>query len=47
MITMLDEKFNLTEKMGYTMEADKQRTALNGLLRQEPCNANNRAFGVK
>jgi len=34
-ITMLDEKFNLTEKMGYTMEADKQRTALNSLLRQD------------
>ena len=25
LITMLDEKFNLTEKMGYTMEADKLR----------------------
>jgi len=35
MITMLDEKFTLTEVMGYTMEADKQRAQLNNLLRKD------------
>jgi hypothetical protein len=35
MITMLDEKFRLTEVMGYTMEAQKQRTELNSLLRRD------------
>ena len=35
MITMLDEKFRLTEVMGYTIEADKQRAQLNNLIRQD------------
>jgi hypothetical protein len=35
MITMLDEKFRLTEVMGYAMEAQKQRTELNSLLRRD------------
>jgi hypothetical protein len=35
MITMLDEKFRLTEVMGYTIEAQKQRTQLNNLLRRD------------
>jgi hypothetical protein len=35
MITMLDEKFELTEVMGYTIEAQKQRTQLNDLLRRD------------
>jgi hypothetical protein len=35
MITMLDEKFRLTEVMGYSIEAQKQRTELNSLLRRD------------
>jgi hypothetical protein len=35
MITMLDEKFQLTQVMGYSMEANKQRSELNSLLRKD------------
>jgi len=35
MITMLDDKFETTQVMGYTMESDKQRDQLNTLLRRD------------
>lgn len=35
MITMLEEKFQLTEVMGYSIEANKQRDALRSLLRRD------------